>query len=308
MKYMKKAVIVIVLVFSLILITAGCGSTQGGEEDDSFMEKYEEPEVLEHSTVSFCFPGQQPKNWEAVRAEIESRSADIVNASLDFKWIEFQQYLQKIKIDDASGDVCDAYCLGKPDSFYPDFTSLAREGKLKDISELFPEYAPVLFTKYSPEELEYASVDGKTYAVPSLSPMAYSTYLMVDDALHKKYDLPDITTLEQYEMYLKKIKENEPDKLPGTVANSVDSMSLFARAFDYVIVDEIQKLVYKWNDPEMKIIPWEQTPEFSEATGKITDWLNKGYMNAEPDQTKATSFVYHGQLSPMTEEDRKSVV
>lgn len=302
MKYMKNAVIAIVLILSLIYITAGCGSTQGGEDDESFMEKYEGPEVLEHSAISFCFPGQQPKNWEAVRTEIESRSAGIVNASLNFKWIEFQQYIEVIKLNAASGEVYDAYCLGKPDSFYPDFTSLAREGKLKDISDLFPEYAPVLFSKYSPEDLEYASVDGRTYAVPSLSPMAYSTYLMVDDSLHKKYNLPDITTLEQYEAYLKKVKENEPDMIPGTIANSVDSMSLFARAFDYVILDEVQKLVYKWNDPEMKVVPWEQTPEYREATGKITEWLNKGYMQAQPDQTRVTSFVFHGQLSPQTEE------
>lgn len=307
-KYLRS-ILTVLTVLPLLLFPAGCASsTEGAEESDSFMQKYEAPvEKLEHTSLKFYFPGTEPKSWPDVKAELEKRSSETVNASLDFKWIEFGQYMDKMKTLDASGDVIDAFCLGKPDSFYPDFTALARESKLADISTLFPENAQSLFSKYSQEELGFSKVDGKLYAVPSLYPSAYCTYLMVDDALYKKYKIPEITSLEQYEAYLKAVKDNNPELVPGIIANGVDSMKLFARAFGYVILDEFQNLVYKWDDPKMTIKAWEQTPEFLEASNKIVDWYSKGYLQdvSKVDQTKVTSFVYYGELSPPSKEPTK---
>ncbi|HEX2944454.1 MAG TPA: hypothetical protein VHT96_00685 [Clostridia bacterium] len=308
-KHIRSA-LAIVMILPLVLIPAGCasGSNSGKGEDEAFMQKYEATvEKLEHTSLKFCFPGTEPKGWPDVKAELEKRTTDTVNASLDFKWIEFGQYMSKLKTLEASGDVYDAFCLAKPDSFYPDFTAIARESKLADITALFPENASSLYSKYSKEELEFAKVDGKLYAVPSLYPVAYCTYLMVDDALHKKYNIPDITNLDQYEAYLKAVKNNNPDLVPGIIANMVNSMKLFARAFDYVILDESQNLVYKWNDPKMTIKAWEQTPEFKEASNRLGGWYSKGYLQdaASVDQSKVTSFVFYGELSPPSEEPQK---
>lgn len=298
------------MILPLLLLPAGCASNSGGDksEDEAFMQKYEAPaKKLEHTSLKFCFPGAEPKGWPDVKAELEKRSADTVNASLDFKWIEFGEYMNRLKTLEASGDVFDAFCLGKPDSFYPDFTALARESKLADITALFPENGQSLYSKYSKEELDFAKVDGKLYAVPSLYPAAYCTYLMVDDALYKKYNIPEITNLEQYEAYLKAVKDNNPDLFPGIIANGVDSMKLFARAFGYVILDESQNLVYKWDDPKMTIKAWEQTPEFLEASNKIADWYSKGYLQdaSNLDQSKVTSFIFYGELNPPSEEPQK---
>ncbi len=308
----SRSILTISMILPLLLLPAGCASGSGGEkekeEDESFMQKYEAPaEKLEHTSLKFYFPGTEPKSWPDVKAELEKRSADTVNASLDFKWIEFNQYINQMKTLEASGDVFDAFCLGKPDSFYPDFTALARESKLADITTLFPKNAQSLYSKYSQEELGYAKVNGKLYAVPSLYPAAYCTYLMVDDALYKKYNIPEITNLDQYEAYLKAVKDNNPDLFPGIIANGVDSMKLFARAFGYVILDEFQNLVYKWDDPKMTIKAWEQTPGFLEASNKIADWYSKGYLQdaSNLDQSKVTSFVYYGELSPPSEEPQK---
>jgi len=302
-----RSMLTITMILPILLFPAGGASGQDDDKgvDESFMQKYEAPaEKLEHTSLKFYFPGTEPKSWPDVKAELEKRSADTVNASLDFKWIEYGQYMNQMKTLDASGDVFDAFCLGKPDSYYPDFTALARESKLADITALFPENAQSLYSKYSKEELDFAKVDGKLYAVPSLYPAAFCTYLMVDDALYKKYKIPEITNLDQYEAYLKAVKNNNPDLVPGIIANGVNSMKLFARAFGYVILDEFQNLVYKWDDPKMTIKAWEQTPEFLEASNKIAGWYAKGYLQNVPylDQPKVTSFVYYGELSPPQEE------
>jgi putative aldouronate transport system substrate-binding protein len=290
----------------MLFSAAGC-SSRYSEEDSYFMEQYEAPENLEHVSVKFLFPGTEPKNWQNVKTEIEKRSQNKLNISLDFKWVEYTQYLNTVNVLDSSGEVYDAFIVAKPDAKYPDFTRLAREGKLKDITQLFPSSAPSLYSMYTAEELKYATVDGKLYAVPSLYTQASCTYLTADDSLLKKYHISDINDYNDYEAYLKIIKENEPDLIPGTIANRVNTLALFARASGYVIADEANRLVYKWDDPEMKLMAWEKTSEFYDTIAYIIDWYDKGYIAFEPDQTKVTSFIYEGILVPPSSEAQSMI-
>jgi len=290
--------IIFIIILSVLIATAGCSSSSDIDaEEEAILKKYEAPEKKEHATIKFYFPGQQPKAWDEVRTLIEEKIGKTINASLDFKWFEYQSYLQQINTLTASNNSFDAFCVSKSQKNYPDFTKLAREGKLKDITNLFPESAPALFQKYTEEELDYARVDRKLYAVPSLYPHAYCTYLMVEDALLTRYNITDISNLGQYEDYLKTIKENEPDLIPCEI-DSMDTCILFAGISGYVILDEVQNLVYKWDNPEMKIIAWENTPEFKEVMCRISDWFKKGYLISNSDPLKTTSFMDFGMLMP----------
>lgn len=254
------------------------------------------------TSLRFLFPGQQPKGWDAVRSEIETRIAGTVSVSLDFEWLPFETYLAGAKLLDASGDPCDAFCVGKPQPHYPDFTGMAREGKLADITRLLLDSVPALAGRFTEEELAYGRVDGKQYAVPSLDPQAYCTYLMVDDALLNQSGIKDINSFEQYESFLQFVKESAPDRIPGTIANSVDTLPLFARASGYAIVDEKQALVCKWDDPEHKVIAWETTAEFRKAVSFVSRWIEKGYLTRDPDPIKTASYVYYGSLYPPSDE------
>ena len=37
----------------------------------------------------------------------------------------------------------------------------------------------------------------------------------------------------------------------------------------------MQRLVHKWDDPEMKVLAWEKTPESKEASYYLADWYKK---------------------------------
>lgn len=299
----RRVLIAVITAVSMLFLATGCSGRP--KEDDSFMDKYETPEELEHVTLRFLFPGTDPKNWKNVRTEIEKRCKDKLNVSLDFKWAEFQQYIETVKMLDSSGEVYDAFVVGKPDTIYPDFTQLARERKLKDITQTFPSSAPSLYSMYTNEELKFATVDDKLFAVPSLYTQAFCTYLIVDDALLKKYNISGIENYDEYGAYLKTIKENEPDLIPGTIANMVNTLELFARASGYVIADEANRFVYKWDDPEMKLMPWEKTSEFYDTITYIIDWYKKGYLSFGADQSKVSSFIYEGMLSQPSDEPTK---
>jgi putative aldouronate transport system substrate-binding protein len=108
-----------------------------------------------------------------------------------------------------------------------------------------------------------------------------------------KYGITAINTLKDYDSFLSKIKENEKEVLPGLIAGGdAYDISFYANSYGYAILDYSQNLVYKWDDPDMKIIPWEQTPEFKETTGFVNSWFKNGYMEKEAVQgTKVASFI-----------------
>ena len=283
---------------AFLLSLMGCDSVK--EEDEFIPESTVVLEDLKPVSLSFCFPGVQPKNWPEVKEEIEKRAGPTLHVSLDFKWLDSFNYSQRLRTQSASDSLYDAFVCAQPDQYTFDFTVLAREGKLKDITELFPKNAPDLYAKYSSEELDYAKLDGRLYAVPSLNPQANCTYVYVNAELLKKYNIDKIETFDDYEKYLKAVKNGSQKLIPGIVTNMSDTLRLFSRASGYVIADSLQWFVYKWDDPEMKVVPWEKTPEFRKAVSYLVSWYKNGYLapSSNTDFKNITSFVYYGLLSP----------
>lgn len=237
-----------------------------------------------------------------MKAELEKQTKDTINAALDIKWFDFRSYMQKIQTLTASDESYDVLICAQPQQSCPDFTKLAREGRIKDITEIFPKNAPMLYQKYSSEELEYGKVDGKLYAVPSLFPYAYGTYILANAELLEKFNISSISTLDDYEKFLKITKEDNNKLITGTISNGVDTLNLFSRGSGYVILDQVQKLLYKWGDPSMKVMAWETTPEFKTVVGYLASWYKNGYLAANPDPTRTASFVYYGMIGPAQEE------
>jgi putative aldouronate transport system substrate-binding protein len=296
---MYRNVLLILLLLFLLVLPIGCSSTPSADKEEEFLINSAAPLTnTEHKTIKFYFPGTQPRNWPDVKEKIEKEINDTINVSLDFKWINLENYIQKTGTLNSAGEPFDAYCLAKPEKYHPDFAKLAREGKLNDITQLLNVNAPGLKMKYTEEELRFGQVDGKLYAVPSLYPHAYAAYLLADEALMKTLGISDISNYEQYEAYMKAVKENDPGLTPGIIANNIDTLQLFAKGAGYVIVDDPQKLVYKWDDPEMKVVAWEKTPEYKEAAYRIVDWFKKGYLAPNPDKSKVTSFIIYQDLQP----------
>ncbi|MDP4268440.1 MAG: DUF3502 domain-containing protein [Bacteroidota bacterium] len=228
---------------------------------------------LKETKLTFYFEAQEQSIKEILN-QVESKAN--LNAKLDFKFIteDTVGYLSEIKNIIASGQPCDAFYYSA--QFSEDLRSLVNDKIAKDISKAFPQYAPDYYNKLSKQEKSLISVDGKIYAVPNRMPSTQMRCAFVREDLMKKYNIPDIKSYDDYEIFLKTIKQYENDIIPMTYADS--SIGLFAEANGYVILNYRQGLVYKWNDPDMKLLAWEQTPEFKKGIETISSWFAKGYL------------------------------
>jgi putative aldouronate transport system substrate-binding protein len=211
--------------------------------------------------------------------EIEKSTKDILNAKIDFIWVDYAEYANKVQQINVAGEPVDAFICGMPGPELAfNFIEMARKGELYDITQIFPSAAPDLYKKYSSEEISTMKVDGKIYVIPSLYPVAYATNLWVKKDLITKYHLTPIRSLEDYDSFLRRISRSESDLYAGQIG-PVD-VDTFARLFGYVVLDNRQRLVYKWDDLKMQIVAWEQTPEFNEIIKYITGWNESGYLKS----------------------------
>ena len=258
-------------------------------------------------TLTFYFKNSYAKtNTQAVMDEIQKRLKDKLNIKLNFKFITYLEkgtdvtygYNKMIQARIASGETFEAffytdhqlpYNMADNDT-YLNLDTLVNKGMAKDLSQLFPKYAPNLYGKYSKEELKAVTFNGRLAAVPSLFQSSKRCCAIVRKDLMDKYSIPAINNIDDFEGYLKVIREKEPDLVPLSLRFSLKD--IVVEKAGYVSLDNYTGLVYKWNDPEMKLIYYKELPEYGIYSKMAKDWRAKGYfLNAAGQEPE---FSYNG--------------
>lgn len=283
-KILRRLLLLLVAVTLLMSLLSACENNTGKEAGKQQTDLDIPEKQLNEATLTFYFMyfgngnGEKP-DTRLVLDEIERRTRQSLNVKLDFRWFDPRNYSSKIRTMFSSGEPIDAFFCGRPDPNLFDIKEMTQNGELKDITKLFPKYAPSLSQKYTNDQLACAKIDGKLVAIPSLYPMPYCTHVLVREDLREKYGIPVIKTMDDYERYLAAVKENETDIIPGKICGI--TLELFPQMYDYAVLDYFKRLVYKWDDPQMTVMAWEQTPGFLDTVQRITSWYDKGYLHID---------------------------
>ncbi|MBN2532581.1 MAG: extracellular solute-binding protein [Spirochaetales bacterium] len=273
-----KRILLSLCIFAVSLtITFFSGCRNKSDSMDLFNQEIKTGN-LEPVTLTLYFIDTWRYKEEELRIvldEIEKRTKKTLNITLNFKFFFFYDYYTEIEKVITNGEPCDmfAYNTWSNSNILPE---LYYKGLTLDITTMFPQYAPGLYSKLDPGDLTLHKIDGKLLAVPNHFPYINKMCVSVRDDLMKKYNIPPIKNLDDMETYMDAVKKNEEKLLLLSINDT--TLGIFAPAFHYVILDYQLALVYKWDDPEMKIIPWEQTPEFPEAIERAYNWYKKGYL------------------------------
>lgn len=235
---------------------------------------------LKEETLTFYFMGKEPSGTREYLDELEKKLKPL-KIKLDFKFIESysnKAYFNQVDYNINAGLPIDAIFYPSDNTYY--LTSLINNNNIKDITEAFKTYAPNYLLQFSKEDLDMVSFKNKIYAIPNRITQSNLKCAVVNENLMKKYNIPDIKSIQDMDLFLKKIKENEPGVIPLDILCT--SLELFAPANGYAILEDNTALVYKWDDPNTKIMAWEQTPEFKSSIMKIYDWYKNGYFGEHP--------------------------
>lgn len=267
-----KAIVITFIIFTLIMSITGCnvfkkGSSSVSRGADPYAEKQ-----LGRETLTFYLPGYEPDGSKKIISEMEKRLADTLNVKLDFKWISKDIYFKTVKDELESGKRIDACILAK-DDYHDEIGELAKEDKLADLTKLLEKETPKLFNLYCKEERENVTYAGKLLAIPAHFPTSNRISVVVRDNILKSIEETQISNFDNFTNVLGHIVSQT-----NALATLLDlkMIDVFAEAYGYVHLGNY--LVYKWSDPEMKLIPWEQTPEFKESIDTLIKWKETGYV------------------------------
>lgn len=231
---------------------------------------------LDPVTLTFYFIANNGDE-EAMRDvldEVEKKAAKALNVKLNFIFIPHYIYRDTLKRLIAQGDPCDMFAYNNEGSV--DFLEEAYEkGFALDITDLFPKYAPSYYSRLDDYKLAVHRRHGRLFAVPNNFTQINMMCAIVRDDLMQKHNIPPIKNLDDFDVYLDTV--NKKEDILVTLAVYDTLLGLFASGFGYVVFDYVLGLVYRWDDPEMKIIPWEQTPEFPRTVERVHNWIRKGY-------------------------------
>ncbi|MCL2741302.1 MAG: extracellular solute-binding protein [Oscillospiraceae bacterium] len=142
-----------------------------------------------------------------------------------------------------------------------------------DIEDALKEYAPLYYASLDERYVDYARTDGALKQVPKNYPSNERLCVVVRRDLMEKYGIPPIKTLEDYENFMRIIKENEEGIYPAnqTVINS----NLLIRAQDFY---PDWPVTFKASQKDSPLVVWFLTDEFKAMLERINYWKRMGYI------------------------------
>jgi len=261
-----------------LLIYSSCSRKTGNY--DLFGDS-EKSKPLERVTLTLFLPANGTEENEEVLEVfkvIEKQTKDSLNIHFEFAFRDYRQYFQSVEKALLEGDRCDLFYMPPYSSF---INSLTEKELVMDLSSLFPRYAPVYYNSVDTEALDFFTRKGKLLAVPNKPISGNRPVAILRQDLWQNYGIPPIHDLDSFKAYLDLVKKYEPDYIPLVIDENLSLMDIFASHYGYAVIDRSLHLVYRWDDPDMNIIPWEQVPEYKEIIGEVYQWIRKDYLSSE---------------------------
>ena len=274
------------LLVCLGIISLLCVVIPGCHENTEFLDMFgdnEEYKNLEAVTLTLCVPGwyegEVREYTREVLDEIERRTRDSIKVKLNLVTLDYISYESELKRVMTEGEPCDMYFSFFDQSFNI-LKTMSDAGLALDLTTLFPRYAPHYARLLSPEDQTALVVDGKLLGVRNNYPEVDRASIVVRDELLQKYNQGPFQGLGDLEAFVDTLRKHENGIVALTTTRPL--LSIVAPGSGYAVLDYDLALVYKWNDPEMKVMAWEQTPEYARILQRASRLIREASGDAMP--------------------------
>lgn len=297
----KGSLHLLLVVALSVLLLAGCGSSNESKESGGSASagkengsETQQPEGGQNKqvTLNILFPGDPPKDMDAVNAAIEQKMlADGLNMKLKFTYVPWDSYWNKQSLAVAAGEAYDL--TWSHVSHLPE--SVAKK-VLMPIDELLASDGQGLLESVPDYVWKAAKVNGATYAIPRSVPTADSTGMNIRGDLRKKYNLPEIKTTADFEAYLKAVRAGEPDIGPMEAGQSGMMREL---APGYYTDGAYSSFYYvDVTKQPLKFENFFESDAFQAYADKVREWYLNGYLPKDPANVKDPEGDFDNGKSP----------
>lgn len=286
-----KKIFATVMLISIFLTSSGCSedNVKTTEYDDIIIDKLE-PVQLDFYAIDYG--NAYNDEVENIMKEIESKLAGTINVKPKFHLINYEQYEEEIKNLVNAGKDIDAFVCYNPAQF-------ADKDILMDITQMFPEVAPdyykeLMSNEIGEESIYNSSLDEKIYSVPSNNFDCPRYFIAARKDLVDKYAENGFETFEDYDRFLKNIKEKEPKLIPGVVFSNA-FFDAYMKGNGYY-----ESSLYPcsvWDSEGRGLNSCENTGEFATAYNMLLNWRKNDYAPKNPQAYYNPFYFSNGLLA-----------
>lgn len=248
-------------------------------------------EELEPVTLHFIFYGDKKSATDEVWDAIADYTRDTLNCDYEVEFIAGSDYQNKLTVMAATGDSWD---LNFDSNWTGIFQMMAKDAYMS-LDELLPEYAPDLYVKYEETGvLNSAKNKGHIVCLPWTQTMNNRPFFQwrgdLAEAAGIEVDKENFNTIEDVDKLLYQMKEAYPDRYTTAISQMVSG--------GWAEVDASMGLYINLEDPDCKITPAEEIPDFITAMEYAEKWQRDGiiWKDVLTDQHDANSLLNEGKI------------
>lgn len=289
---MKKVVKSFSVLICIMMILSACSSnsttststTSASSLDTSAASSSSTQDAeLEPVELIYYVPDNPQPGLAEVNAEINKYLTEKINATIKMNILDFASYAQKMNVLAASGTPIDIMWSAYWHEFsYP---MNVTKGTFLESEELFKQYAPLTYADLG-KYWDTVKINGKIYGMPNQLGWSKEDGYQIKVDLAEKYGLTNAANttmkIEDLEIYLEKVKANEPGKIPlllgytGLLAANGGSAEVSMNLWD------INRYAATFvGDKSFKVVSFFETPEFKNRIELARKWFTKGYINKD---------------------------
>lgn len=275
-----KKVLPLLLAAGMVIGTIGCSKDTEKEGTETKPAKKDEM-VTYQMFRKFAAPEYPEDGGPGKKVILDALAkAGITNVDYKVELTAGSEYNTKLNLKAASGQLPDMVHFDKLD--YPTFIRMAGEGLLLPLNDYLAK-SPNITKMIDPAKLDYVTVDGKIYAVPTgARPEPYNLesregFLVRQDWLDK-LGLKQPQTLGEFYEVMKAFTNNDPDGngKKDTIAYTSDKDQEFDGIFGAFGINPLF-----WHERDGKIKKGFVLPETKEALATLQKWYKEGLIDPQ---------------------------
>lgn len=292
-KSASRKMTAVLLGAAMLLGCAACSSEKAAEPAESPQADTKEAastentdnageQTLDYVELQMYAIADAPNNTDLAKQyweQLNTRLKEELNCTINYTYAAGNDYKNNYALAIASGE---KYDLMQAAPGWLDYQTYAAKNAFMPLDDLLPQYAPYLWENIPETTWEAASVNGKIYAVPNMETGVTACTFVYREDLRKKYDLPEIDSMDAIETYLQCIKDNEPGMLPSDDYQCQVYGTSWIYNTPYIGIDEIHDRIFNFvYDPRNgEVLSVIETPEYKDYMYKMKDWADRGFWSS----------------------------
>lgn len=284
-------ILAVILVLSLGL--AGCGQKVAQQDSSTVQSQSTAQTNAQASTAEDNKLPPVELNWylvfspqpdqDAVFAEANKDISAKINATVKFNVVDWGSYNDKMQVLISSGEPIDL-CFTA--NWINNFNQNVAKGAFAPLDDLLVQYAPQLKASIPDKLWNAAKVDGKIYGIINYQISTMTNGLYASKELANKYgfDPKSVNKLEDFEPFLKSVKEQDPgiyglDWAAGASSEPLGKLTTYL-GFEEIGGRHIPGVI-RLNDTSLKVENQFASPEYKAYFQLARDWYKKGYIRQD---------------------------